>query len=278
MMTGRIQLILPAGQQPEPTPAIEAAVALVRASGASLTASVTQTLANIPAHWLAREYAHLPVAEFNAEMAADAIALREAVTRAAENANVSMRLIEILNGLGDGERAVVMAARTHDFSVLGLPDFDASTRQLGEQLLFDSGRPLLVLPLSRPFTLDLSTIAVAWDHSEPASRVLSGALPLLQRAKRVIVFSVLGAKKLPRAEAAQDAAEYLLSHNIEAAWEMLDSNDRARGRFIMETAIARGAGLLVMGAYATLPAQEYLLGGVTVSVLNEPLLPVLMSN
>ena len=52
----------------------------------------------------------------------------------------------------------------------------------------------------------------------------------------------------------------------------------ARGRFIMETAIERGAGLLVMGAYATLPAQEYLLGGVTVSVLNEPLLPVLMCN
>lgn len=277
-MTGRIQLILPAGQQPKPTAAIEAAIALARADGAALTASVAQTRANVPAHWLAREYAHLPVAEFNAEMAADAAALCESVTRAAESASVSVRLIEILNGLGDGERAVVMAARTHDFSVLGVPDLDASARQLSEQLLFDSGRPLMVLPLSRPFRLHLDTVAVAWDHSEPASRVVSGALPLLKRAKRVVVFSVLGAKKLPRTEAAQDAADYLMSHGIEATSEMLDSDDRARGRFIMETAIARGAGLLVMGAYATLPAQEYLLGGVTVSVLNEPLLPVLMSN
>lgn len=277
-MTGRIQLILPAGQQPKPTAAIEATIALARAGGAALTAAVAQTRANVPMHWLAREYAHLPVAEFNADMAADAIALRESVTRAAEDACVSVRLIEILNGLGDGERAVVMAARTHDFSVLGLPDFDASARQMSEQLLFDSGRPLLVLPLSRPFSMNLETIAVAWDHSEPASRVMSGALPLLKRAQRVVVFSVLGAKKLPRAEAAQDAAEYLISHGIEATSEMLDSDDRARGRFIMETAIARGAGLLVMGAYATLPAQEYLLGGVTVSVLNEPLLPVMMSN
>lgn len=277
-MTGRIQLILPAGQQPKPTAAIEAAIALARAGGAALTASVAQTRANVPVHWLAREYAHLPVAEFNADMAADAIALRESVTRVAESAGVSVRMIEILNGLGDGERAVVMAARTHDFSVLGLPDFDASARQLSEQLLFDSGRPLMVLPLSRPFRLNIETIAVAWDHSEPASRVMSGALPLLKRAKRVVVFSVLGAKKLPRAEAAQDAADYLMSHGIEATSEMLDSDDRARGRFIMETAIARGAGLLVMGAYATLPAQEYLLGGVTVSVLSEPLLPVLMSN
>lgn len=277
-MTGRIQLILPAGQQPKPTAAIEAAILLARIGDTALTVSVAQTRANLPAHWLAREYAHLPVADFNAEMAANTVALREAVTNAGSSANVSVRLIEILNGLGDGERAVVMAARTHDFSVLGLPDFDASSRQLAEQLLFDSGRPVLILPLSRPFNLNFETIAVAWDHSEPASRVMSGALPLLKRAKHVIVFSVLGAKKLPRAEAAQDAAEYIISHGIEATWEMLDSEDRARGRFIMETAISRGAGLLVMGAYATLPAQEYLLGGVTVSVLSEPLLPVLMSN
>lgn len=277
-MTGRIQLILPAGQKPGASAAIDGAVALARAVGAGITASVSQSRVNLPAHWLAREYAHLPVAELNAETAAEAKALRDAVNNAAQGAGVHIRLIEIMNGMGDGERAVVMTARTHDFSVLGLPDFDAETRQLAEQLLFDSSRPLLALPLSRPFNLRLGTIALAWDHSEPASRVLSGALPLIKHAKRVVVFSVLGAKKLPRAEAAQDAAEYLASHGIDATWEMLDSEDRARGRFIMETAIERGAGLLVMGAYATLPAQEYLLGGVTVSVLNEPLLPVLMCN
>jgi nucleotide-binding universal stress UspA family protein len=277
-MTGRVQLILPAGQKPRAIAAVNSTVALAHTLGAELTASVAQTRVNVTAHWLAREYAHLPVAEFNAEIADEAKALREAVANGAESAGVTLRLIEILNGLGDGERAVVMAARTHDFSVLGLPDFDPPTRQLAEQLLFDSGRPLLALPLSRPCNLRLETIAVAWDHSEPASRVLSGALPLLKQAKQVVVFSVLGAKKLPRAEAAQDAAEYLASHGINATWEVLDSEDRARGRFIMETAIERGAGLLVMGAYATLPAQEYLLGGVTISVLNEPLLPVLMCN
>lgn len=277
-MTGRIQLVLPAVQKHSASAAIESVITLARRQCAELTASITQTRLNVPTHWLAHEYAHLPVAEFNKDLAAEANTLRETVTHAAESSGVKLRLIEILNGLGEGERAVVLAARTHDFSVLGLPDFDASTRQLAEQLIFDSGRPLLALPLSRPFTLHTETIAVAWDHSEPASRVLSGALSLLKSAQRVVVFSVRGAKKLPRAEAAQDAADYLASHGVNASWEMLDSEDRARGRFIMETAIERGAGLLVMGAYATLPAQEYLLGGVTISVLNEPLLPVLMSN
>jgi nucleotide-binding universal stress UspA family protein len=277
-MGGRIQLILPAGQQPAASAAIESTIALAHGLGAGLTASISQTRMHLPTHWLATEYAQIPVSGFNSDLAAEAEALRETVTRAAAHVQLPLRLIEILQGLGEGERAVVMAARTHDFSVLGLPDFDTSTRQLAEQILFDSGRPLLVLPLSRPFALNLGTIAVAWDHSEPASRVLSGAMPILKSAEQVVVFSVRGAKKLPRAEAAQDAADYLASHGINTTWELLDSEDRARGRFIMEAAIARGAGLLVMGAYATLPAQEYVLGGVTISVLNEPLLPVLMSN
>ncbi len=277
-MTGRIQLILPAGQKPRASAAIESTMLLARSLGAELTASISLTGLTLPAHFLATEYAQVPITEFNADMAAEADALRATATNAAKSVGIPLRLLEIHNSLGDGKRAVAMAARTHDFSVLGLPDFDASTRQLAEQILFDSGRPLLALPLSRPFNLHLRTIAVAWDHSEPASRVLSGALPLLKAAERVVVFSVLGAKKLPRPDAAQDAAEYLASHDIKATWELLDSEDRARGRFIMESAIERGAGLLVMGAYATLRAQEYLLGGVTVSVLNEPLLPVLMSN
>jgi nucleotide-binding universal stress UspA family protein len=277
-MSGRIQLVLPTAQAQSAQPAIEAAVTLARALNAELTASIARTDVNAPMHWLAREYAATVVADFNAQNAADAAALRAAASAAGQRAGVAVTVAELLLGVGGPERAVAKAARTHDLSVLGLADQDGDQRKLIEELLFDSGRPVLVTPLSRPASLRLDTIAVAWDHSEPASRVLSGALPVLKQAERVMVFSVLGAKKLPLADAAREAAAYLASHGIETNWETLESADRARGRFIMETAIARGAGLLVMGAYATPRASEVLMGGVTVSVLNQPLLPVLMGN
>lgn len=277
-MSGRIQLVLPAAQAASAQPAIDAALMLARALHAEVTATIARTDINAPLHWLAREYAPSVVAEFNAQSAPDAAALRAAALDSANRAGVAMNVAELLLGVGGSERAVVKAARTHDFSVLGLSDQDGEQRRFVEELLFDSGRPVLVVPLSRPSSLRLDTIAIAWDHSEPASRVLSGALPVLKQAKRVLVFSVLGAKKLPLADAAQEAAAYLASHGLETSWETLQSEDRARGRFIMETAIARGAGLLVMGAYATPRASEVLMGGVTVSVLNEPLLPVLMGN
>lgn len=277
-MSGRIQLVLPTAQAASAQPAIDAAVALASALNAEITATVARTDVNAPMHWLAREYAATVVADFNAQNAADAATLRAAATAAGQRVGVTVTVAELLLGVRGPERAVVKAARTHDCSVLGLADQDGDQRALVEELLFDSGRSVLVTPLSRPASLRLDTIAVAWDHSEPASRVLSGALPILKQAQRVIVFSVLGAKKLPLDDAAKEAAAYLASHGIETSWETLESADRARGRFIMETAIARGAGLLAMGAYATPRASEVLMGGVTVSVLNEPLLPILMGN
>lgn len=277
-MAGRIQLVLPTTQVINAEAAIEAAIALARALDAGITTTIARIDVNAPLHWLAREYAQSVAADFNAQNATQAEALRTAALVAGQRAGVHITIAELLLGAGGPERAVVKAARTHDLSVLGLADHDGDQRRLIEDLLFDSGRPVLVVPLSRPCALLLDTIAIAWDHSEPASRVLSGALPILKRAKRVIVFSVLGAKKLPLDDAAREAAAYLTSHGLETSWETLESEDRARGRFIMETAIARGAGLLVMGAYATPRASEIIMGGVTASVLSEPLLPVIMGN
>jgi nucleotide-binding universal stress UspA family protein len=274
-VSGRLQLILPLDAAPA-DPAIDGAVALARHLDAEITVATPRPAAST--HWLPREYAPLDTTAFQKDTIGQAQELRQKVQSAAAIAGVRIQDdAEEDTAMGD-ERALTLAARTHDLSILGLSDQDAERQRLAEDLLFDSGRPLLVVPQSRPVRFRFDSIALAWDHSEPASRVLSGALPLFLRARQVLVFSVLGAKRLPRAEAAADAAAYLKSHGVACTWEMLDSEDRARGRFIMETAIARGAGLLVMGAYATLPAQERLLGGVTVSVLSEPLLPVLMAN
>jgi nucleotide-binding universal stress UspA family protein len=276
-MPGRIQLIVPPRQATH-AGAIDAAVSLSRLLDSQLTVAAPQTNAELTTHWLAREYSPTDLPTLAARSPENVALLKQNVTAAADAVGVTSHFLELVQGVGGSERSVIMSARTHDLSVLGLADQDLDGCRLAEELLFDSGRPLIIVPLSRPFTLGLDTIAIAWDHSEPASRVIAGAVPLIKQARRVFVFSVLGGKKLQRPDGAEDLATYLESHGVETTWETLESEDRARGRFIMETAIARGADLLVMGAYATLPAQELLVGGATLSVLNEPLLPVMMAN
>lgn len=277
-MPGRLQLILPPGSDKPLEPVLLGGVRIAQSLGAALTVSVGRTQRSAAAHWLVEEYVYSRASDFDADSIAETEQLKACALAAAEKAGVAATALEIFNGVLGRERSIIMAARTHDFSILGQVDHAIETRRLAEELLFDGGRPLLLLPVSRPFHVHLDKIALAWDHSEPASRVLAAALPLLRHAKEVLVFTVSGAKPEKAPQAAAEAAAYLQSHAIPARSTVFDSEDRAQGRFIMETAIAFGAGLLIMGAYATLPAQEYLLGGVTLSVLNEPLLPVLMAN
>ena len=70
----------------------------------------------------------------------------------------------------------------------------------------------------------------------------------------------------------------MVSHGVNASAGIITDSDGKPGARLMEHATGRKAGLLVMGAYSTLRAREYLLGGVTREVLTRPQLPVLMAN
>src|SRR5829696_358905 len=63
-----------------------------------------------------------------------------------------------------------------------------------EAALFDSGRPVLIVPplSSEPATLG-DTIVVAWNGSTETARAVSFAMPFLVRARQVIVLTVKGA-------------------------------------------------------------------------------------
>ena len=77
-------------------------------------------------------------------------------------------------------------ARLRDLTLVPVPvSYD---QWYAEALIFGSGRPTLILPESpRPRPFELGTAVVAWDFSRAAARVVSDALPLLERARKVRV-------------------------------------------------------------------------------------------
>lgn len=167
-------------------------------------------------------------------------------------------------------------ARCADLSVvprLG-PKPDALHRDVFESLLLNSGRPVLAVPASGLQALP-ERIVVAWDGSLPATRAVSGALPVLQRAKEVAVVSIGD-------EAASDAASRcvlgLRRHGIQA-----EAVRRPRDRSLIAERLlaeveAYEAELLVMGGYAHARMQETLLGGVTRHVLSQGDTALLMAH
>jgi|LNFM01.1.fsa_nt_gb nucleotide-binding universal stress UspA family protein len=277
-MSGRFHLVLPAFSPSAADEMIARGVALAQTLDAGLTVSVPRLEAATPTHWLASEYMYPHVQDLNTRADAEAERLAAHARDAGQAAGVCVEIVRSPLGLMGGDRNTVLTARTHDFTLLGLADDDSEARGHAEELLFDSGRPLLICPLSRPAPIRFDKIVLGWDHTESAARALCGALPVLQRARDVRVLTILGAKRLSRTDGAGEAAAYLQSHGIAAEAETIESADRAPGQLLMEAAIARGADLLVMGAYSTLRARQYLLGGVTRGVLSAPLLPILAAN
>ena len=105
-------------------------------------------------------------------------------------------------------------ARRFDLSVLGQPEPDQPTldRLMIEAALFDTGRPMLVVPYIQRTGLKLDHIMLAWDGSRSAARAAGDALPFIRRGKlvEIVIVASDGAKsdEMPGADIAQHLARH----------------------------------------------------------------------
>ncbi len=180
----------------------------------------------------------------------------------------------------DMSRHLVEAARLHHITVQPLKKDTEDQFDLTEQLIFESGRPILIFPEApvRKLATSFQNIAVAWDGSRPATRAVADAMPFLRRAKTVRAFTATDDKPLSSAQA-QQFIEYLAGFGIEAIHEDVRKTDQHSIGSFMESYVAtRDIDLLVMGAYGHSRLREFILGGATRSVLTNPPCWVLLSH
>ena len=157
----------------------------------------------------------------------------------------------------------------------GVPGQDATARSTLEALLLETGRPLLI-PGGSPASPKLpERVAVAWKPTPQASRAVAYALPLLTRAKEVVVLTV------EEEEGRRDDTERLVAyfgwHGIVPTIERLSPGRHGAAETMLAAATARSE-LLVMGGYGHTRLREWVFGGFTQRVLNEAALPVLTAH
>jgi nucleotide-binding universal stress UspA family protein len=122
------------------------------------------------------------------------------------------------------------------------------------------------------------TALIAWKPTAESARAVTAALPLLQRAQKVYV-AVWDEATQPDAPPPAVAIEpYLRSHGIAPIVHRGGRPHHDLGDLLLSLAADLQADLLVMGCYGRSRAREWLLGGVTRSVLQSMTLPVLMSH
>lgn len=147
-----------------------------------------------------------------------------------------------------------------------------------ESVLIASGRPALVVPrVGWSGTIGWN-IAIAWKETPEAVRALVAALPLLQRAGRVHVLT-WDDEAPPAIEGTRlELDGYLRLHGVQATWHRGGPEPDALADLLLSRCFDLEADLLVMGCYGHGRAREWILGGVTRSVLRSMTLPVLMAH
>jgi len=169
---------------------------------------------------------------------------------------------------------VLHSARLSDLTVFGRfgHEGDGGTSVTFEGALFDSGRPVLLVPPTPVKELG-STVAVAWDRSRESALAVLAALPILRRAKRVVVIT---ARQSESDTGPSELVRYLAGHGINARTWAFTAGSGALGEEILEEAAKAETDLLVMGGYGHSRLRELVLGGVTRSVLSKAAIPVFM--
>jgi len=207
---------------------------------------------------------------------ADAVAQRglsmAEVTSPAQGASAGWREAE------GSERSVVGEyGRLFDVTVVGRtpkgvgPDWEGTA----EAALFGSGRPTLIAPTGRPESLG-DVIVIAWNGSTETARTIGLGMPILARAKQVIVLTVEGWMVAPHT--GKPVAEHLQRHGIGATARIAHPHGRSNGETILAECAELGADLLFKGAYTHARFTQLVFGGATREILSDAKLPVLMAH
>ena len=190
-----------------------------------------------------------------------------------EGLNGEFRLME-----GDTADAVALCGRYCDFLVVGQPDPDhpASIDGLAEELLLASGRPVLIVPYTGDQSRMGKRIMVAWTATREATRAVHDAMPLLQQADEVIVFSVNPDDDEHLAGA--DICTHLARHGVNATSRHIVAPDMGVGDRILSAIADNSIDLLVMGGYGHSRLRELAFGGATRAIMQAMTCPVMMSH
>lgn len=131
-----------------------------------------------------------------------------------------------------------------------------------QQIVADEQRPTIV---ARPGLKAGGVAVLAWDGGKEASRAARTALPLLEKASRVVILAAPAASS--RSFDPERLKGFFAARGVTAEVELIaESGDAAH--LLLAAAGRLSADILVAGAFGHPRLQEYIFGGTTRTLLN----------
>jgi nucleotide-binding universal stress UspA family protein len=277
------ELVVPRIQAAGDANALAAGLRLAEHLQAHLTVlEVVHLAMPTPGPWgLATDLAMSQIhAEVRAVAEASAAKLEEQLRK--ETVASEVRLVESL--YVEPPHTIAVHARYADLAVIAScadnPADAAIVRSYFSALLFESGRPVLVVPPNYRLSLPLRHAVVAWRPTREAARAVHDAMPLLRAAQSVDVLEV-GSAEASRDDGAQpgaDIAAHLARHGLKVRVVLHEPRGESVTMALLQHCRQTDAQLLVAGGYGHSRFAEWVLGGVTRELLMFAHLPVLFAH
>jgi nucleotide-binding universal stress UspA family protein len=218
---------------------------------------------------------------------ADAVEQKLKARLAAEAPGTELRRKDVFGA--EVGRVLAVHGRYSDAIVLGWSkkgrqkdltrDGTALERDIFDSVLFESGRPVILVPETFAATQPPQRILIAWSPEREATRAVHEALPLLQGAELVTILAVAdGARIDGEEDAGADIARHLARHSVKTEVKHVPASGRTAQAVIKDEARYAGAELIVMGGYGHSRLSQWILGGVTRDMLADLATPVFMSH
>ena len=225
----------------------------------------------------------IPAELIEAQRAATKHLANEAVARFEELAKqagvmTESQMIDVTPGnVGD---TFGRLARSFDLSVIRQAEPNKAEQEVPiiEGALFESGRSVIVVPYVQTQGAKFNCVMVGWDGSRTAARAIGDAMPVLERAKMIEIFTVVAGPTKNTELPGIDIGQHLSRHGLKVEVKRIPAEGINVPEAILSHAADISADFMVMGGYGHSRLREYVLGGATRGILASMTLPTLMSN
>jgi len=180
------------------------------------------------------------------------------------------------------EAAAILGAtaRLYDLAVVAQPEFERDTfdNTLAQEILFQSGGPVLFMPYTFKGAFHARRVGICWDGSRLAARAVRDAMPLLEQAEAITIITINAASSVPADASAAHLMRYLSRLGVPTEIDSVKTEKANTQSSILSLAADESLNLLVMGGYGHSRLKETVFGGVTREMLESMTVPTLMSH
>lgn len=176
---------------------------------------------------------------------------------------------------------MVESARAADVVIMSHEDKDADRydqRNVQVQVIRESGRPAIVVPLDYDGPPVGKNILLGWSDTKEATRAAHDLVPMAAKDAEITILRVTSERRDALTDSTVlDLAETFDRHGLKTRVQYQESSHKEVASTLMQSAFEIGADLIVTGAFGHSRAYDAVIGAVSHTLLRSATVPVLFS-